>query len=31
VEVVVIGNSGHWLLEEAPDQVIRNLVAFINR
>jgi pimeloyl-ACP methyl ester carboxylesterase len=31
VEGIVIKNSGHWLMEEAPDQVIPKLVAFINR
>jgi pimeloyl-ACP methyl ester carboxylesterase len=31
VEGVVIKNSGHWLMEEAPDQVIPQLVAFINK
>ena len=31
VEGVVIKGSGHWLMEEAPDQVIPKLVAFINR
>ena len=30
VEGVVIKGSGHWLMEEAPDQVIPKLVAFIN-
>jgi pimeloyl-ACP methyl ester carboxylesterase len=29
VEGVVIKNSGHWLMEEAPRQVIPRLVAFI--
>jgi hypothetical protein len=24
-------DSGHWLMEEAPDQVIPKLVAFINK
>ncbi len=31
VEGVVIKGSGHWLMEEAPDQVIPTLVTFINR
>ena len=31
VEGVIITGSGHWLMEEAPDQVIPKLVAFINR
>ena len=30
-EGVVIKGSGHWLMEEAPGQVIPELVAFINR
>lgn len=30
VEGVVVKNSGHWLMEEAPDQVIPKLVSFIN-
>lgn len=29
VDGVVIPNSGHWLMEEAPDQVIPKLVAFL--
>jgi pimeloyl-ACP methyl ester carboxylesterase len=29
VEGVVIKGSGHWLMEEAPGQVIPKLVAFI--
>jgi pimeloyl-ACP methyl ester carboxylesterase len=29
VEGVVIRGSGHWLMEEAPDQVIPKLVAFL--
>ena len=28
---VVIKGSGHWLMEEAPDQVIPKLVAFLTR
>jgi len=31
VEGVVIRNSGHWLMDEAPDQVIPQLVSFLNR
>jgi len=31
VEGVVVRNSGHWLMEEAPDQVIPKLIEFINR
>ena len=31
VEGVVIKKSGHWLMEEAPRQVIPRLVAFINK
>src|SRR2546430_1154211 len=31
VEGVVVKSSGHWLMEEAPDQVIPTLVAFLNR
>lgn len=31
VEGVVIRNSGHWLMEEAPQQVIPKLVEFLNR
>ena len=31
VEGVVIKGSGHWLIEEAPQQVIPQLVAFINK
>ena len=30
VEGVVVKGSGHWLMEEAPDQVIPRLVAFLN-
>jgi pimeloyl-ACP methyl ester carboxylesterase len=30
VEGVVVRNSGHWLMEEAPDQVIPKLVEFLN-
>jgi pimeloyl-ACP methyl ester carboxylesterase len=31
VEGVVVKRSGHWLMEEAPEQVIPTLVAFITR
>jgi pimeloyl-ACP methyl ester carboxylesterase len=31
VEGVVIKGKGHWLMEEAPDQVIPKLIAFINQ
>jgi pimeloyl-ACP methyl ester carboxylesterase len=31
VEGVVVRNSGHWLMEEAPDQVIPKLVKFLDR
>jgi len=31
VEGVVVRNSGHWLMEEAPGQVIPQLVEFLNR
>jgi len=31
VEGVVVRNSGHWLMEEAPDQVIPALLRFLNR
>ena len=31
VEGVVVRNSGHWLMEEAPGQVIPTLVEFLNR
>jgi pimeloyl-ACP methyl ester carboxylesterase len=27
----VVRNSGHWLMEEAPNQVIPKLVEFLNR
>jgi pimeloyl-ACP methyl ester carboxylesterase len=30
VEGMVVRNSGHWLMEEAPDQVIPKLVEFLN-
>jgi pimeloyl-ACP methyl ester carboxylesterase len=29
VEGVVVKGSGHWLMEEAPDQVIPKLVSFL--
>jgi len=31
VQGVVIKGSGHWLMEEAPEQVMPQLVAFINK
>jgi pimeloyl-ACP methyl ester carboxylesterase len=31
VDGVVIKGSGHWLMEEAPNQVIAKLVEFLNR
>ena len=31
VEGVVVKGSGHWLMDEAPDQVIPKLVAFLTR
>jgi len=31
VQGVVVRKSGHWLMEEAPDQVIPKLVEFLNR
>ena len=31
VEGVVVRNSGHWLMEEAPDQVIPQLLEFLDR
>jgi pimeloyl-ACP methyl ester carboxylesterase len=31
VEGAVVHNSGHWLMEEAPEQVIPKLVEFLNR
>jgi len=31
VEGVIVRNSGHWLMEEAPDQVIPKLIEFLNR
>jgi pimeloyl-ACP methyl ester carboxylesterase len=31
VEGVVVKGSGHWLMEEAPDQVIPRLVEFLGK
>ena len=31
VEGVLVKGSGHWLMAEAPDQVIPKLVEFLNR
>ena len=31
VEGVLVEGSGHWLMEEAPDQVIPKLVEFLDR
>jgi pimeloyl-ACP methyl ester carboxylesterase len=31
VEGVLVKGSGHWLMEEAPDQVLPKLVEFLNR
>lgn len=31
VEGVVVKDSGHWLMEEAPDQVIPRLLSFLAR
>jgi pimeloyl-ACP methyl ester carboxylesterase len=31
VEGVIIRGSGHWMMEEAPDQVIPKLLEFLNR
>jgi pimeloyl-ACP methyl ester carboxylesterase len=31
VEGMLVKGSGHWLMEEAPDQVIPKLVEFLNR
>ena len=31
VEGIVVRGSGHWLMEEAPDQVIPKLIEFLNR
>lgn len=30
VEGVIVKGSGHWLMEEAPDQVIPKLLSFLN-
>jgi pimeloyl-ACP methyl ester carboxylesterase len=30
VEGVIVRNSGHWLMEEAPNQVIPKLIEFLN-
>jgi pimeloyl-ACP methyl ester carboxylesterase len=30
VEGVVVRGSGHWLMDEAPDQVIPKLVEFLS-
>ena len=31
VEGIVVTGSGHWLMEEAPGEVIPKLVEFLNR
>ena len=31
VEGVVVKGSGHWLMEEAPREVLPQLIAFINK
>jgi len=31
VEGMLVKDRGHWLMEEAPDQVIPKLVEFLNR
>ena len=31
VEGILVKGAGHWLMEEAPDQVIPKLVDFLNR
>ena len=31
VEGVIVKGSGHWLMEEAPDQVMPKLAAFLRR
>jgi pimeloyl-ACP methyl ester carboxylesterase len=31
VEGIVIKGSGHWLIDEAPDQVVPILLAFLRR
>jgi pimeloyl-ACP methyl ester carboxylesterase len=28
---VLVKGAGHWLMEEAPDQVMAKLVEFLNR
>ncbi len=30
VKGIIVKGSGHWLMEEAPDQVIPEVVSFIN-
>ena len=30
VKGMIIRNSGHWLIEEVPDQVIPQLIEFLN-
>jgi pimeloyl-ACP methyl ester carboxylesterase len=30
VEGVIVRNSGHWLMEEAPDQVVPKLIEFLS-
>ena len=30
VKGVIVPGSGHWLIDEAPDQVIPQLVAFLD-
>jgi pimeloyl-ACP methyl ester carboxylesterase len=31
VNGIVIKGKGHWLMEEAPDQVIPQLLSFVNK
>ena len=31
VEGVIVQGSGHWLINEAPEQVIPKLLEFLNR
>ena len=31
VESVLVKGRGHWLMEEAPEQVVPNLVEFLNK
>jgi pimeloyl-ACP methyl ester carboxylesterase len=31
VDGVIVKGAGHWLMEEAPDQVIPKLVEFLNK